>query len=118
MAIPHASPAEVVDIRPLGPQLAGAETTTLIKTYAVEVIRMVLEAGKEVPPHALAREVILQCLEGRVEVRTGARRSMLEAGYLLYLEGHQEYALAAVTDSSLLVTILLAHKPPEETAPP
>jgi quercetin dioxygenase-like cupin family protein len=116
MAIPHASPAEVIDIRPLGPRLAGAETTTLIKTYDVEVIRMVLEAGKEVPPHALAREVILQCLEGRVEVRTDQRSATLEAGKLLYLAGDQTYRLEAAVDSSLLMTILLTHKPPEETA--
>jgi quercetin dioxygenase-like cupin family protein len=110
MAIPHASPAEIIDIRALGSQLASAETTTLLKTYDLEVIRMVLPAAKEVPAHALPREVILQCLEGRVEVHTAGRHSTLEAGHLLFLAGHQAYALRATVNSSLLVTILLEHK--------
>lgn len=113
MAIHHASSAEVIDIRPLGPQLGGAETTTLIKTYDVEVIRMVLKAGKEVPPHTLAREVLLQCLEGEVKVQTDGQRVTLEAGRLLYLARGQEYALDAVVDSSLLITLLLEHKAAE-----
>jgi len=110
MALPHASSAEVLDVRPLGAQLSGAETTTLIKTYAIEVIRMVLPAGKQVPPHSLPGEVILQCIEGHVEVRTGDRSSTLAAGNLLYLDGHQTYGLRAATDSSLLFTIQLQHK--------
>lgn len=116
MAIPHASPADVIDIRPLGPQLAGAQTTTLLKTHAVEVIRMVLEAGKEVPSHAVPGEVIVQCLEGRVEVRTDEDRVVLEEGRMLYLAGHQQHALVALERSSLLVTILLQHKVPTPTA--
>jgi quercetin dioxygenase-like cupin family protein len=116
MAIPHASSAEVIDIRPLGAQLAGAETTTLIKTYDVEVIRMILPAGKEVPSHALPGEVLLQCLEGRVEVRTDEGCSTLEAGQLLYLAGQQAYGLQAVVGSSLLFTILLQHKAVEQAA--
>ena len=32
MAIPHAQPGEVIDVRPLGPALAGARTTALVKS--------------------------------------------------------------------------------------
>ena len=110
MAISHASSAQVLDVRPLGAQLSGAETTTLIKTHAVEVIRMVLPAGKQVPPHSLPGEIILQCIEGRVEVCTSEGSSTLAAGHLLYLDGHQTYSLQAAADSSLLFTILLQHK--------
>lgn len=116
MAIPHAGPAEVVDIRPLGPRLAEAITTTLLKTHAVEVLRMVLPAGKQVPAHAVPRETIIQCLEGRVEVRTDDRSSTLDAGHLLYLEGHQTHDLHATEASSVLVTILLEHKADEPGA--
>ena len=110
MAIPHANPAEVIDIRPLGPGLDGVETTTLINTCTVEVIRMILPAGKEVPSHTLPREAILQCLEGRVEVHTDDGPAALEAGHLLYLAAHQTYGLRAAADSSLLFTILLQRR--------
>lgn len=114
MAIPHARPAEVVDIRPLDAQLAFAETITLFKTHRIEVLRMVLLAGKERPRHALAREVVIECIEGRVQVRTDERTATLEAGNLLYLLGHQAHGLTAVLDSSLLVTIVLEHEAEEE----
>jgi hypothetical protein len=37
VAIPHAQPGEVVDVRPLGAGLATAKTSTLLKTEKVEV---------------------------------------------------------------------------------
>jgi hypothetical protein len=37
MAIPHAKPGEVVDVRPLGSALASAQTKTLVRAEQVEV---------------------------------------------------------------------------------
>ena len=42
MAIPHAQPGEVIDIRPLGARLKESVTSTLIKTETLEVLRLVL----------------------------------------------------------------------------
>ena len=66
MAIPHAKPAEIVGVLPLGGRLGVVQTTTLIKTRSLEVIRLVLPAGKEIPPHTVPGEITVQCLEGRV----------------------------------------------------
>lgn len=118
MAIHHARPTEVIDVRPLGSRLGSTGTTTLLKTHDVEVLRMVLPAGKEVPSHAVPREVIIQCLEGSVEVRTDDRSHTLEGGHMLYLEGHQAHGLHATLDSSVLVTILLAHAADEQASDP
>jgi hypothetical protein len=46
MAITHATTGQVLDIRPLGPALATSVTTTLVKTDRLEIIRLVLPAGK------------------------------------------------------------------------
>ena len=51
MAIPHAHPGEVIDVRPLGPALAAARSTALIRTESLEVIRLVIPRGKEIPTH-------------------------------------------------------------------
>jgi len=48
MAIPHAKPGELVDVRPLGSALAASQTATLIRAEQVEVIRLVVPAGKEI----------------------------------------------------------------------
>jgi quercetin dioxygenase-like cupin family protein len=108
MAIPHAQSGEVVDIRPLGPALAAARTTTLVKSKTLEILRLVVPAGKEIPSHEVPEEVVLQCLEGRVTVNLEGRSVELAAGEFIYLDGHRPHGLKAVLDSTLLVTILLA----------
>ena len=122
MAIPHAKPGEVVDVRPLGAALSAANTWTIVKTETLEVIRIVLPAGKQLPPHKVPGEITVHCLEGRVEFRVGELKRELTAGEFLYLEGGSEHALRAREGSSLLVTILLqcmhAPKNQRESSPP
>ena len=107
MALPHAQPAVPVSVRPLGQQLAGSQTSTLVKTDAIEVIRLVVPAGKEIPRHEVPGEITLQCLEGKVEVDADGQRSQLSAGELIYLRGNQGHALRGMEDASLLLTIQL-----------
>ena len=110
MAIPHAKAGEVIDVRPLGSALSAARTQTLVKTDTLEVVRIVMAAGKDIAPHAAPGEVTVHCLEGKVEFRVGESTRELTAGTLLYLEGSTLHSLHASQDSSLLVTILLTHK--------
>jgi quercetin dioxygenase-like cupin family protein len=95
MAIPHAAAGEPV------------KTTTLIKTNSLEVIRLVLPAGKALPTHQVAGEITVQCLEGRVAFTGGATTRELAAGDLLYLSGGEPHSLRGVSDATALVTILL-----------
>lgn len=105
MAIPHAQPGELIDVRPLGPALAGARTTVLVKTESLEVIRLVVPQGKEVPTHSTRGEITVQCVEGRVAFTTGGVTHELGAGGLLFLRGEQPHSLLGLDDASLLVTI-------------
>ncbi len=63
MAIPHAKPGEVVNLRPLGAALATTETKTLVKTKDIEVIRLIVPAGKEIPAHKAKGEIVVQWRE-------------------------------------------------------
>jgi quercetin dioxygenase-like cupin family protein len=110
MAIPHAKPVETIDLSPLGAELKNARTTTLVKTDSLEVIRLVLPAGKDIKPHEVPGEVTVQCLEGKVAFRAGEAECELIAGQLIYLTGSDTHSLRAIEDSALLVTILLQHK--------
>jgi len=110
MAIQHATAGQVIDVRPLGTAFANAQTQTLLKTETLEVIRIVLVAGKEIAPHQVPGEITVQCLEGRVDFRARDTTRELTAGTLLYLEGGDEHSLQAKENSTLLVTIVLSHK--------
>jgi len=110
MAMLHAAPGEVIDVRPLGSALSAAQTQTLVKTYALEVIRLVLPAGKKLPPHRVPGEITVHCLEGRVDFYVDDAKRELTAGTLLYLAGGSEHSLEAIDNSTLLVSILLTPK--------
>jgi quercetin dioxygenase-like cupin family protein len=107
MAISHATPGQAIDIGPLGPALSTTVTKTLIKTDRLEVIRLAVPAGKEIPPHKVAGEITVQCLEGRVEFTALNETRELPAGQMCYLPGGEVHSLKGLADSSVLVTILL-----------
>jgi quercetin dioxygenase-like cupin family protein len=94
----------------LGKQLAGARTETLVKTGALEVIRLVAPAGKEFAKHDVPGEITLQCLEGVIELTVGATKRQLSAGDLAYVEASAPHAVRAVENASALLTILLSKK--------
>ncbi len=107
MAILHAKSGEPVDVHPLGDRFSAAKTSALIKTSHLEVIRLVLPAGKEMPAHKVDGEITVQCLEGRVEFRSESSTCELTECSLLFLGGGELHSLFAIEDSSLIVTILL-----------
>lgn len=97
-----------MDIRPLGASLASTPTTTLVKSNVVEILRMVVPAGKEIPTHKTKSEVIVQCLEGKIAFTVNGKTHDLEAGQLLHMPTGEPHGLRGIVDGSLLVTILLA----------
>ena len=107
MAIPHAKPGEVVDVRPLRSALASSQTRTLVRAEQVEVIRLVVPAGKEIEEHQAKGEIVVQCLEGRVAFTAFGKTQNLEAGALLYLPTREPHSVKGVENASLLLTILL-----------
>jgi quercetin dioxygenase-like cupin family protein len=114
MALVHAHPLDVIDVRPLGQRLAEAKTHSLLKTTQLQLMRLVLPAGVRVPQHHVVGEITLHCLEGTVLVHTPGRLNTLHAGELMALRGEEPHALEARSDASLLVTILL--RPPAEAS--
>ena len=109
MALPHAQPLDVVDIRPLGAALHDAVSTSLLKTDRLQLLHLVLPARKNLPQHHVDDECTIHCLEGDVELQMpgGARR--LAPGQLVLLPAGQPYSLSARVDSAVLMTLLLHH---------
>ncbi len=107
MAIPHAAPGEPIDVRPLGARLGQEKTIALFKSDHLEVLRLVLPAGKSMPAHKVPGEMTIQCLEGQVAVTGDGPDTVLNAGELLYLRGHVVHGLSAREDASVLLTLAL-----------
>ncbi len=113
MAIPHAASGDLIDVRPLGATLRQTISTTLIRSDHLEVFRLVLLAGENVPDHKLPRTcqvpsvITIQCLEGTVEFEAYGRSQVMHAGSMVYLAAGEAHALKAIEDSSVLVTMLV-----------
>jgi len=107
MAIHHALSGELISIRPLGDAIRTTRTATLYKTRHLDVFRMVLLAGKEMPEHKVVGEMTVQCLEGCLEFSIGTTRDVMRSGDLKCLSGGIPHSLRAIEDSSVLVTLLL-----------
>ncbi len=101
----HPESALAFDVRPLGAALVEARSAPLIKTDAMEVIRMVVRQDKEIPTHQAPGETTVQCLEGKVDFHVGGTTHRLIPGQLIHLRKGEPHALVAMEDSSLLVTI-------------
>jgi quercetin dioxygenase-like cupin family protein len=107
MALQHASPGQVLDVHPLGVNLSAEKTSALFKSIDLEVMRLVLLAGKSLPPHKVPGEITIHCLEGSLDVELDDATVRLEAGELIFLAGNAKHGVKAATDASALVTIAL-----------
>lgn len=109
MALPHAHPLDVIDIRPLGAALHDAVSTSLLKTGRLQLLHLVLPARRDLPEHHLDDECTVHCLEGDVEVQMPGGVRRLGPGQLVVLPAGQPYSLGARVDSAVLMTLLLRH---------
>lgn len=106
MSVPHAAPGEVIELSPAAS--SSQISQTLIKTPHLEVIRLVLPAGKKIAEHKVDGQITVQCVKGCIEFTAHGEGREMRAGQLLYLTGGEPHALMASEDSAVIVTILLS----------
>ena len=102
---------DVIDVRPLGPALAGASSSTLARTLTLEVHRLVVAKGHEIPTHQAPGEITVHCLEGQITFTACGRTRELKAGQMLVLAAGEPHSLVGLEDSSVLVTKVLPGSP-------
>ena len=107
MAIQHAVSGEPANVLPPAAAPGDRQTVALFKTSELEVIRVVLLQGKSMPPHKVAGDITVQCLEGSIRFISEGKDQVLAAGEMLYLVGGVVHSLTAVEDACALVHIVL-----------
>lgn len=106
MALPRAAAGDLIDLQPYGENLPAMPSTALFKSGWLEVMRMVLPAGRSVPQHHVAEEFTVQCLEGEVEFQVGETLTLLQPHQLLCMAPNTPYAMRALSHASLLLTFV------------
>lgn len=109
MALAHAQLLDVISVQALGSALAGARSTSLLKSERLQLLHLVLPAHADQPEHHVDDECTLHCLEGDVEVVTPAGSRRLGPGQLVVLPAGERHSIRARADSAVLVTLLLRH---------
>jgi quercetin dioxygenase-like cupin family protein len=106
MALKHAEPGEVVNLRPLGDRLAEAKSSAIVRTSSFEAMRLVVPVDAEIPSHEVAGQITVHCLEGHVQFGLPRGTIDLRAGDWVFLEGGEPHSVKGIKDASLLLTIL------------
>ncbi len=82
----------------------GRPSSLLAKTPSLEVRRLALAEGQEIPTHHATGEITVHCLEGSVRFTAGGTSRDLKAGQLLVLAAGEPHSLVGLKDSTVLVT--------------
>jgi quercetin dioxygenase-like cupin family protein len=112
MPEPQSKFSEVIDIRSTGEPASGGPSTMLAKTSALEVRRLTLPKGREIPTHKATGEITVHCLEGRVAFTADGTTRELGAGQMLVLAAGEPHSVVGLEDSAVLVTKVLPASPP------
>jgi len=107
--IPQAKLSEVIDVLATNLVASEASPSMLAKTDTLELRRLVLRKGREIPTHHARGEITVHCLEGRIAFTASGTTREVGAGQLIVLAAGEPHSLVGLEDSSVLVTkVLLA----------
>lgn len=110
MALKHAKSGEIVNLLTSGESTAPI-SQALVCTPEIELMRLILKAGKDVPVQAVAGPITLFCHQGSVRVQVDNNWQTMHDNDLMYLAGGAHHALHAVSDAVVLVTLFRVADP-------
>ena len=106
MAIHHDKPGEIVDLETWADDQPLERTKAIVKTKEMELARLFLSSGKEIPNHKVRGPIIIHCIKGKVEFTALGTIRELEPGQLLHLMPEEPHAVKAIDDAVVLLTII------------
>lgn len=106
MATHHATPGEVVNLETWAEDLATDQTKAIVKTEEMEIIRLVIPAGKDIPNHKVSGPITVHCIKGRIEFTAMGATQELAQGELLHLMPGEPHSVKAVENAVVLLTII------------
>lgn len=112
--IPRTQPnlAAIIDVGAAAPAAATPTPSMLVKTETLELRRLTLPKGREIPTHHAQGEITVHCMVGRIAFTASGATRELRAGQLIVLAAGEPHSLVGLEDSSVLVTKVLLVRPP------
>ena len=95
-------------VQPLTATDEKSRQIALVKTPHVEVIQLIIPAGRDVPTHQAQGDLVVHCLEGRVSLFALGKTYDLRPGQLLQLSIDEPFSIRGIDQASVLVTLITA----------
>lgn len=105
--VPQAKFSEIIDVLPAKPAASEAAPSRLAKTETIELRRLILPKGREIPTHHAQGEITVHCLAGRIAFTAGGTTREMGAGQLIVLAAGEPHSLVGLEDSLALITKVL-----------
>lgn len=102
----HIKSGEVVNLETLKDDMDVDASYAIVKTEDMEVIRMALQAGKEITKHQVEGELSVQCLKGDITFKINGDPCQLQEDDWLFLKKNQHFSYSVKKSTILLLTIL------------
>lgn len=106
MATHHATPGEVVNLETWAEDLATDQTKAIVKTEEMELVRLVIPAGKGIPNHKVSGPITVHCIKGRIEFTAMGATQELAQGELLHLMPAEPRSVKVIENAVVLLTII------------
>lgn len=105
MALEHAQPGAVVNLKSPDPSLNSSKSIAIVKRDRFEAVQLIVPSGSSIPVHQVSGYLTLQCLRGRVILDAGEETELSEGDWV-YLDRNAPHSLSGLEDAVLLLTIL------------
>jgi quercetin dioxygenase-like cupin family protein len=102
--VPQPTLCEAINLLADRPPALGASPITLVKTETLELRRLTLPKGREIPTHHAQGEITVHCLAGRIAFTAGGATREVGTGQLIVLAAGEPHSLVGLEDSVVLVT--------------
>ena len=98
--------SEVVSVLPDGSASAGSTSVLLAKSSALELRRLSLSQGQQIPTHTARGPITVHCLTGRIAFSACDATQELGSGQVLILAAGEPHSLVSLEKSIVLLTKL------------
>lgn len=88
---------------------------TILRAEGVRLVLFAFDEGEVLTEHTAAMPVLLQSLEGRMEITGGDDVFVLEPGDVIHLDTRLPHSVTALTPAKLLLTMLDSRAKPKHT---
>lgn len=89
----------------------------VLKSTGANVVVFAFPAGSELREHTAIYPVLLQALEGTLDVKIGGQEFQLTPGDLLHIEPHVAHSVTAEDNARLQLTVLMIDSPGPSKVP-